>query len=67
MNAAPRGRPPVGPVIEVRLPADTLAALDAEAAVQQVTRAAMVREALNEWVIEHLGPGHLTEWARGKP
>jgi hypothetical protein len=38
-----RGRPPVGPVIEVRLPADTLAALDAAAERDGVKRAELAR------------------------
>jgi hypothetical protein len=39
----PRGRPPVGPVIEVRLPADTLAALEAAAEVEGMKRAELAR------------------------
>jgi hypothetical protein len=49
---APRGRPPVGPVIEVRLPADTLTALDAVAKRSGFTRAAVARDVLSEWA-EH--------------
>jgi hypothetical protein len=40
---ARRGRPPVGPVIEVRLPADTLAALDARAELEGMKRAELAR------------------------
>jgi hypothetical protein len=50
--SAPRGRPPVGPVIEVRLPADTLAALDAEAERLGRTRANVVRDVLGVWAVE---------------
>lgn len=45
-----RGRPPVGPVITVRIPADVLARLDAEAARQGVTRAELVRNIVKEKV-----------------
>lgn len=42
----PRGRPPVGPVITVRIPPDLLALLDAEAERRETTRAEMIRDIL---------------------
>lgn len=47
------GRPPVGPAIEVRLPPEVLAWLDAEAQREGTTRADLVRGILlRQWVRE---------------
>lgn len=42
-----RGRPPVGPAIEVRLPPAVVAALEAEAAERGWKRAELLR-----WIVE---------------
>ena len=42
-----RGRPPVGPRIDIRLSAAVLAVLDAEAAELDVTRAELVRSIID--------------------
>ena len=42
----PRGRPPIGPPFQIRLPDDLLAKLDARAAAEGVSRAEMVRRLL---------------------
>ncbi len=47
-----RGRPPVGERVEVRIPADDLAALDVIAAERDATRAELVREAVAAFVRE---------------
>lgn len=44
-----RGRPSTGTVVQVRIPADTLAAVDAAAAAEEVPRAEMVRRILAAW------------------
>jgi hypothetical protein len=56
--SAPRGRPPVGPVIEVRLPADDLAVIDAIAERDGMTRAGVLRLAVFD-AIEFHGWRHL--------
>lgn len=43
------GRPPVGPQVKVRLPAELLAAVDAAAVERGVTRSEMVRLVLLDW------------------
>ena len=45
---SPGGRPPVGPVVNVRLPEELLAALDAAADSAGVNRAEMVRRLVVE-------------------
>lgn len=40
------GRPPVGPVIQVRMPADMLASIDATSRAEGVTRSRWIRQAL---------------------
>jgi metal-responsive CopG/Arc/MetJ family transcriptional regulator len=45
-----RGRPPVGPAIEVRLPADVLERLDEIAAEYGVKRAELVRSIVMDWM-----------------
>lgn len=42
----PRGRPQVGPTVEVRLPADLVARLDDDAEAQGVSRAELIRRRL---------------------
>ena len=42
-----RGRPPVGPRIDIRLTPDVLAVLDAEAAELDVSRAELVRSIID--------------------
>ncbi len=41
-----RGRPRIGPVVEVRLPDDILATIDQCAEVNDMTRAEIIREAI---------------------
>lgn len=45
-----RGRPAIGERVEVRIPPDLLARLDAEAARQGITRAELVRDIVKEKV-----------------
>lgn len=45
-----RGRPAIGERVEVRIPPDALARLDAEAARQGITRAELVRDIVKEKV-----------------
>jgi hypothetical protein len=42
------GRPPVGPPIQIRLPADLLAEIDVDAENLGLTRAAYIREVLEQ-------------------
>lgn len=44
------GRPPVGPAVQVRIPADDLARLDAAARAVGVTRAEWIRRAITEYL-----------------
>jgi hypothetical protein len=44
------GRPPVGPQVMVRIPTDTLAELDRQAGALGVTRAALIRRILSQWI-----------------
>lgn len=48
MPRNPGGRPEVGPKVELRLPAETLAQVDADATQQQVSRAKWLRDAVNQ-------------------
>jgi len=45
-----RGRPPIGERVEVRLPADMLAAIDQHAASNSMTRAEAIRDLLTKTV-----------------
>jgi hypothetical protein len=47
-----RGRPPTGVRVEANIPADVLAELDVEAAEHELTRAALIREVLEQYVRE---------------
>jgi hypothetical protein len=51
-----RGRPSEGERVEVRLPADLLAELDAAAAELGWTRAVMIRTALRGWQCRQVPP-----------
>ena len=53
----PRGRPPVGDRIAVRLPAELLALVDARAAAAGSSRASAVRELLAEALVMPPGDG----------
>lgn len=48
MPRNPGGRPEVGPKVELRLPAETLAQVDADANRQQITRARWLRDAVHQ-------------------
>ena len=43
-----RGRPPIGPTVELRLPPEVLAHIDAWADAEGVTRAEAIRRLINE-------------------
>lgn len=45
-----RGRPSVGPVVEVQLPLDVLAAVEAQAERQKISRSALIRRIVESWV-----------------
>lgn len=45
---AKMGRPEVGPAINIRLPRELLAAIDARAEQEGSTRVALIRQALSE-------------------
>jgi hypothetical protein len=49
-----RGRPTTGVKVQVRIPANLLAEIDAEAVFSDTTRAETIRYALNEWMVEHV-------------
>ncbi|MEZ7005621.1 ribbon-helix-helix protein, CopG family [Streptomyces sp. AD55] len=48
MTRNPGGRPEVGPKVELRLPAETLAQVDADANRQQISRAQWLRDAVHQ-------------------
>lgn len=48
MPRNPGGRPEVGPKVELRLPAETLSRVDADANRQQISRARWLRDAVHE-------------------
>lgn len=51
---SPGGRPPVGPAIHMRLPADLLLCVDQLADAEQVSRAEMVRRLVRAGLDAHL-------------
>ena len=47
------GRPPIGPVVLVRIPPDVIARLDAQAERKNITRAELLRRIATEWLEEN--------------